>query len=83
MQHTVRTLLSILRKNHIDLFTNPAYFIIKHNKAMNADFRIVKNCIQWPEGSTNFDYHISTRSNGMDQPRWPNDLSVEIVTATN
>ena len=75
--------LSALKKHHINLFTNSAYYTIKHNKALKKDFRIVKDCIQWPQDSTNFDYHIGVRSNGMDQPRWPNDLSVQIVTATN
>jgi hypothetical protein len=83
MTHTIYVFLRALQKNHIDLFTNPAFYIIKHNKAMNEDFRIVKNCIQWPQGSINFDHHIGTHSNGTDQPRWPKDLSVEIVTATN
>jgi hypothetical protein len=75
--------MSSLRKNHIDLFTNSAYYTIKHNNVLNKDFRIVKDCIQWPQGSVDFDYHIATRGNGVDQPRWPKDLSVEIVTTTN
>jgi crotonobetainyl-CoA:carnitine CoA-transferase CaiB-like acyl-CoA transferase len=75
--------MDALRKNHIDLFTNPAYYTIKHNNVFNTDFRIVKDCIQWPPGSVDFDYRIGTRANGVDQPRWPKDLTVEIVTTTN
>ena len=77
------SILGSLRNNSIDLFTNPAYYTIKHNNVLNADFRIVKDCIQWPTGSVDFDYCIATRPNGVDQPRWPNDLTVEVVTATN
>jgi hypothetical protein len=83
MVRTIPTFIATLQKNHIDLFTNPAYYIIKHNKALNEDFRIVKDCIQWPPNTIDFDYRIGTHPNGMDQPRWPKDLSVEIVTATN
>jgi hypothetical protein len=83
MQHVLPAMMNSLRKNHIDLFTNPAYYTIKHNNVLKKDFRIVKDCIQWPQGSVDFDYRISTRGNGVDEPRWPNDLSVEIVTATN
>ena len=83
MVHTLVAVMSALQKNHIDLFTNSAYYIIKYNKVMNKDLRIVKNCIQWPQGSIDYDYHIGTHPNGTDEPRWPMDLSVEIVTATN
>ena len=83
MHVTLPAFMSSLRKNHIVLFINPAYYTIKHNNALNADFRIVKECIQWPPGSVDFNYHIGTRGNGVDQPRWFKDLSVEIVTATN
>ena len=43
--------------------------MIKHNKATNKELRIVKNCIQWPQGSIDYDYHIGTHPNGTDQPR--------------
>jgi hypothetical protein len=83
MQHVLPAMINSLRKNHIDLFINPAYYTIKYNNVLKKDFRIVKDCIQWPPGSVDFDYRIPTRGNGVDEPRWPKDLSVEIVTATN
>ena len=83
MRTTIPAFMHSLHQNHLELFTDPTYYIIKHNNVLNEDFRIVKDCIQWPPNSIDFDYQIAARGNGTDMPRWPKDLSVEIVTMTN
>ena len=83
MRTTIPAFMRSLHQNHTDLFTNSTYYTIKHNKVLNEDFRIVKDCIQWPSDSIDSDYHIGAHANGTDKPRWPKDLSVEIVTAIN
>lgn len=58
-----------LEKNQPHLCLKSNYYVIKHSNALKADLRLVKECIQWPEDSVSFGYHISPRGNGTDRPR--------------
>jgi hypothetical protein len=64
-QTLIPVIISTLHKNQIDLFTDSSYYTIKHNNALNEDFR------------------IELWSKGVDQPRRPKNLSVQIVAVVN
>jgi hypothetical protein len=41
--------------------------------------RVVKGIADW-NGAVNLDYNVGTRPNGVDAAKWPEDLSVEVVS---
>lgn len=43
------------------------------------NFRHIRPIAQWPAGTVEPGYRIGTRGNGVDNARWPEDLSVEVV----
>ncbi|OAL38854.1 hypothetical protein AYO20_02060 [Fonsecaea nubica] len=52
-------------------------YAIKHLGGVTV--RIVAPVLRFPGGEVEPGYNVSTRTNGVDQPRWPDDLSVEVV----
>ena len=42
-------------------------------------FRHVKSVTKWPVGTVEPGFRIGTRGNGVDAPRWPDDLTVEVI----
>lgn len=58
---------------------NPAFFTEYHSKNIGVDVRIVAPVLKFPGGEVTPGFHVGTRGNGVDQPRWPEDLDVEVV----
>ena len=57
------------------------FFERRDSKALGGlMFRTPRPILQFPPGTVQLKYNIGTRGNGVDQPYWPDDLSVEIVT---
>lgn len=81
MGRTIPALLTMLKENSGDVVFNPKFFEERDAKAINDTLKIraVKPIIQYAEEKVKLQYNVSTRGNGRDQPRWPQDLSVEVV----
>ena len=56
------------------------FFEPRVSKALNTTFIQVKPIAQFPNKEVELGYNIGTRGNGVDQPVWPKNLTVEIVT---
>ena len=55
------------------------FFEVREAKAVGAQIRTVKPIAQWKDGLVKPGFQVSARRNGIDQPRWPEDLMVELV----
>ena len=59
---------------------NLDYFEIRESKALGGvKFRVPRPVLQFPPGTVEPGYNVGTRGNGVDQPRWPEDLMTEVV----
>lgn len=68
-----------LFKNTPSLF-RPDFFEIVLSRASGQHFKLVKPILQFPDGQVSLEYNVGVRTNGVDSPRWPEDLSVEIIS---
>jgi hypothetical protein len=57
----------------------PEFFENRHSGAIGKDVRVVKPIVQYPQGKVELKYNVGTRGNGVDQPRWPENLMTEVV----
>ncbi|OJD12902.1 hypothetical protein AJ78_06566 [Emergomyces pasteurianus Ep9510] len=80
MSYTLPKFLSMLRTNAGAKFFNPDFFEDRESKCLGKVIRTVKPVLQFPGGVVELRYNIGTRTNGVDQPRWPEDLMTEVVT---
>ena len=71
----------MLRENSGDVIFNPKFFEEREAKALkdSPKIRTVKPIVEYADGKVKPGYNVGTRGNGRDQPRWPDDLSVEVV----
>lgn len=58
---------------------NLDFFEVRESKALGLKIRVPKPVLQFPPGTVEPGYNVGTRGNGVDQPRWPDDLTTEIV----
>lgn len=78
MAVTIPHYMAALEKANSPIF-NPEFFENRENKAIGAKVRTVKPILVFPEGTVKLGYNVGSRPNGVDKPRWPEDLLVEIV----
>ena len=58
----------------------PDFFTAYDVKNMGGlSIRYPAPVLRFPGGEVQPGFHIGTRGNGVDAPRWPEDLSVEVV----
>lgn len=70
----------MIKSNAADVLLRDEFFEVRHSRAIGKDVRGVKPIIQYPSGKVQLRYNVGTRGNGVDQPRWPENLMTEIVT---
>lgn len=69
----------MIKTNVRDVLLRPEFFEVRHSGAIGQDIRAVKPIVQYPHGKVELKYNVGTRGNGVDQPRWPQDLMTEVV----
>lgn len=79
MGYTLPRFLQMLNANAGDVVLKPSFFEKRHSGAIGKDISCVKPIIQYPDGNVELKYNVGTRGNGVDQPKWPEDLMTEIV----
>ncbi|KAH7143490.1 CoA-transferase family III domain-containing protein [Dactylonectria macrodidyma] len=79
MQYTLPKVLGLLVKSKPQVLFRPEFYTTTHAKVVDKDIRIVAPVLRYPNGEVEPGYDIGTRTNGVDQPRWPQDLTVEVV----
>jgi hypothetical protein len=78
MVYLLPALMEMLHKHDAKALFNPAFFEQRQSKALGLTFIQPKPVARF-EDDVKLQYNVGTRGNGVDQPHWPEDLSVEIV----
>ncbi|KLJ05326.1 hypothetical protein EMPG_11198 [Blastomyces silverae] len=79
MSYTLPKFLNMLKTNAGTKFFDPEFYEDRESKCLGKVIRTVKPVLQFPDGMVELMYNIGTRTNGVDQPRWPKDLMTEVV----
>lgn len=80
MQYTLPRFIKMLKENSGAVLFNTNFFEKRYTGAVGTNIVCPKPIISFPDGVVLLKYNVGTRSNGVDQPRWPEDLMTEIVT---
>ncbi|KAI1816961.1 CoA-transferase family III [Poronia punctata] len=80
MQYLVPNMLKSLAEHDSASLFNPTFYQPVHAKHLGVTFIRPKPIAQFADGGVELKYHVGTRGNGVDQPFWPEDLTVEVVT---
>jgi hypothetical protein len=76
---TLNNCLATLKKTSSDILFRNEFFEDRKCGVLGTTIRTVKPIVQYPDGEVQLEYNIGTRSNGVDDARWPDDLSAEVV----
>ncbi|KAF2628901.1 CoA-transferase family III [Macroventuria anomochaeta] len=79
MGYTLPRFMQMLKANAGDIILRPDFFEKRYSGAIGTDVLCPKPIIQYPGGKVELKYNVGTRGNGVDQPRWPEDLMTEVV----
>lgn len=79
MQYTLPRFLAMLKQNAGEVVLKPEFFERRHSGAIGKDILCPKPVIRFPQGPVQLRYNVGTRSNGVDQARWPENLMTEVV----
>lgn len=71
-------MIGLLYKHDAQTLFKPEFFEKRKSKAVGHEFLQLKPIADF-KGDVRLGYNVGTRTNGVDQPKWPNDLSVEVV----
>lgn len=75
--------LGMLAATASETVLSPKFFEKREAKTIGKKILTVKPIVQFPGGKVKLGYTVGTRKNGVDEPRWPHDLAVEIVGESN
>ncbi|KAI1856354.1 hypothetical protein JX265_011601 [Neoarthrinium moseri] len=79
MLYLLPAMMRLLQQHDAATLFQPRFFEPRHAKYVGATFVQVKPIAQFHDGAVEFRYNVGTRSNGVDEPIWPRDLTVEVV----
>jgi len=79
MMQTLPAYMAMLRENSGEKLFKEAFFVERESKAVGETLRFVKPVLRWKEEAVRLEFNVGTRGNGVDAPRWPEDLMTEIV----
>ena len=83
MGYTLPAYFGMLQANSSKTLFQPEFFETRDAKNIGKHIRAVKPIADFTAGAVELGYNVGTRTNGVDKPRWPNDLTVEIVSDDN
>ncbi|TKA68496.1 hypothetical protein B0A55_08796 [Friedmanniomyces simplex] len=78
MGYTLPAMFALLEKNASETLYRPEFFERRVSKVVGQEFVQVKPIARFAD-DVQLGYNVGTRSNGVDQPRWPENLRTEIV----
>lgn len=79
MLYSIPKFLDMLEGNKDSPLCQEEFFEDRKAENLGVDIRTVKPVLQFPQGEVELGYNVGTRSNGVDQARWPEDLLVQSV----
>ncbi|KAI0967716.1 CoA-transferase family III domain-containing protein [Xylaria arbuscula] len=82
MIYLIPAMMKLLKQYDSETLFNPDFFQPEVAQNLGVTFIRPKPVAQFENG-VELKYHVGTRGNGVDQPVWPKDLTVEVVTGEN
>ncbi|KAI8951062.1 CoA-transferase family III domain-containing protein [Xylaria longipes] len=82
MPYLLPAMMKLLAQHDSETLFNPGFFQNMEAKHLATTFIRPKPVAQFSSG-LELKYHIGTRGNCVDQPVWPKNLTVEVVTGDN
>jgi hypothetical protein len=79
MGYTIPRVVKMMQGNSKESLFKPVFFEDRKSGALGVDVRPVKPILNIKADEVELGYNVGTRGNGVDQPRWPEDLMTEIV----
>lgn len=79
MPYTVPAVGKLLYQHDMDTLFQEHFLEPRRSNAVDGTFMVVKPVAQYADKAVDLKFNVGTRGNGVDQPIWPADLSVEIV----
>ncbi|KAF1984846.1 CoA-transferase family III [Aulographum hederae CBS 113979] len=80
MMYSIPRMLKLLKeKNGKGGIFEEDFFESREARNRGVRIRTVKPILRFKGGEVQPGFQVGTRGNGVDQPRWPNDLLVEVV----
>jgi hypothetical protein len=83
MVYLLPRMLKLLHQYDAEELFNPSFFELRNAKNLGVTFVQVKPIAQFSNKEVDLNYQVGTRGNGVDQPVWPKNLTVEVVTGEN
>jgi len=73
--------MGMLFKNSAAKLFKPSFFTEYDAGALGEGIKmkVVAPVLKFPEGKVKLGFQVGTRGNGVDAPRWPEDLMTEVV----
>lgn len=72
-------MVDLFHKHSADVLLNPFFFEERLSRAVGTSFIKVKPIARYGDETVQLTYNVGCRGNGLDEARWPEDLTVEIV----
>jgi hypothetical protein len=78
---TFPEMVNLFHEHSEDVLFNPSFFDETRSAAVGTTFIKVKPIARYSSEVVQLKYNVGCRGNGVDQPRWPENLSVEVVSS--
>ncbi|KXJ87105.1 CoA-transferase family III domain-containing protein [Microdochium bolleyi] len=79
MQYTLPATMQLIMKSSAARLLKPDHFTTYYAKSIGKPIKIVAPVLRFPGGEVEPGFQVGTRTNGVDEPYWPDDLLVETV----
>ncbi len=79
MQYLLPRVLGAIRKSSAEKLFKEEFFTQYFAKSLGKTVRIVAPVLQFPNQELKLGFDVGTRTNGVDEAKWPKDLEVETV----
>ncbi|KAI0506210.1 CoA-transferase family III [Xylaria bambusicola] len=82
MFYLIPAMMKVIVQHGSETLFSPDFFQPMEARNLSTTFIRPKPVARFASG-IELKYHVGTRGNGVDQPVWPKDLTVEVVTGNN
>lgn len=80
MQYLLPAMMKILYQHDAKVLFQPSFFERRYSGAVKTTFVQPRPIANFEGAAVELGYNVGTRGNGVDEPKWPRDLTVEIVS---
>lgn len=71
--------MKMMKEKHAETLLQEDFFEDRACPVIGHSIRTIKPVLKYPDGEVQLRFNVGTRTNGVDKPYWPSDLTVEVV----